>query len=363
MRVRRGKNRRLWIAAGVMLTALLLLAALTVYLRWERPPAPAAESETPAPSARATEKPADSDAETIAARRPGAAAEGRRRRSGVYTLLLAGRDGSSGCTDTILLGRLDSEAHTLELVSIPRDTLVNLDWPVRKINAVYAAAENAGGDAAGSLRREIRRLCGFTPDCCAVVDLSVFVEAVDLIGGVDFELPQAMHYDDGAQDLHIHLEAGAQHLSGEQAMGLVRYRSGYPNGDLDRLSVQQRFMEAVLGELTQLESLPRLPELAALLAGRTDTDLTAANVAWLIRQVLLCPRENIRFRTMPNTPATVAGLSYVLAEPEAWLAMINESLDPYAAPIRLEELDLVYRDESGFHATRGELRGAEYYDN
>ena len=191
--------------------------------------------------------------------------------------------------------------------------------------------------------------------------LAVFAEAVDLIGGIDYELPEAMHYDDPAQDLHIHLEAGRRRLSGEEAMGLVRYRAGYRNGDLDRVAVQQRFLDAAIGQILSLGSVPRLPELAELIASHTDTELSAANIAWLLRQTLQCRREELRFHTAPNTPATVAGLSYVLLEPEDWLAMINEDLNPYAEPITRENLNLVYHDAAGFHATSGLLRGADYY--
>ena len=145
-------------------------------------------------------------------------------------------------------------------------------------------------------------------------------------------------------------------------MGLVRYRAGYRNGDLDRVAVQQRFLDAAIGQILSLGSVPRLPELAELIASHTDTELSAANIAWLLRQTLQCRREELRFHTAPNTPVTVAGLSYVLLEPEDWLAMINEFLNPYAAPITRENLDLVYHDASGYHATSGLLRGAAYYD-
>ncbi len=339
---------------------LLLLAALlgwTLYLRWEQPPSPAEMS----PAEREELKTDGERTESGGAVLLPVQSARNGRRAGMFTLLLAGRDEASGNTDAILLARLDTAQHRLDLVSLPRDTLLNLDWAVRKLNAVYAGTVNAGGDGAEGLRREIRRLCGFRPDCYAVVDLDVFVEAVDLIGGVEFELPEALHYDDEAQDLHIHLDAGKRRLNGEEAMGLVRYRSGYLNGDLDRVAVQQRFLEAALGQLLSLGTVPRLPELAALLAARTDTDLSAANIAWLLRQALQCKREELRFHTMPGSPATVAGLSYLLVEPEPWLAMLNESLNPFTVPITRENLDLVYHDAAGYHATSGFLRGAAYY--
>ncbi len=340
------------IAVGILLL-LIALFTLTLYLRWEQPPETAAvfSSDKADAPVRSEPEPKPIAAQTLAS--------GRKR--GVYTLLLAGRDDGSGNTDTVLLARLDTLSHSLDIVSLPRDTLVNLDWRVRKLNAVYAGTANSGGTASEGLRREIRKLCGFSPDCYAVVDLGVFVEAVDLIGGIDFDLPQDMDYDDEAQDLHIHLKAGPRRLSGAEAMGLVRYRSGYLNGDLDRVSVQQRFMEAALDQLLSFGSVPHLPELALLLAGHTDTDLSAANIAWLVRQGLRCERESIRFHTMPNSPAEVAGLSYTLVEPEPWLALLNESLNPFTQPLRLENLDLVYRDESGFHASSGLLQGADYY--
>lgn len=338
----------------------LLLSALAwiLYLRWEQPPAISAELPT---ETRPVLREAGDTERTEAQVAAEAGIAGRK--PGVYTILLAGRDEASGNTDTVLLGRLDTRQHRLDMVSIPRDTLVNLDWAVRKLNAVYAGTANSGAEPGEGLRREIRKLCGFSPDCCAVVDLAVFVEAVDLVGGIDFELPEAMHYDDAAQDLHIHLDAGLRRLSGEEAMGLVRYRASYLNGDLDRVAVQQRFMDAALSQLLTLGSVPRLPELAELIASHTDTELSAANIAWLLRQALQCRREDIRFHTMPSVPVTVARLSYMLPEPEKWLTMINDCLNPFAAPITRENLDLVYRDASGYHATSGILRGADYYSN
>ena len=337
-------------AAAAAVLAFALASAFCVSDALQPPVREAAETASP-PTGEAAR-----GEETLPAENPDSA-----RRDGVYTLLLAGRDDASGCTDTILLARLDTRRHRLDLVSIPRDTLVNLDWKVRKLNAVYAGTANGGGDALEGLRRELRRLCGFSADACAVIDLELFAQAVDLLGGVEFELTQAMDYDDEAQDLHIHLPAGKRHLNGQEAMELVRYREGYLNGDLDRVAVQQRFMEAALERLLQLGSVPRLPELAALLASRTDTDLSAANIAWLARQLLQCKKENVRFHIMPNTPAYVAGISYTLVQPEPWLEMINDCLDPFYEEIRAENLDLVYREDGVFRATSGNLRDPSYY--
>lgn len=341
-------KRRVRLGLAVFFTlAALTVVALAAYLLWEAPPERREESQPAELTAPEEELPAE----------PSAPAG---RTNKVYTLLLAGLDRASNSTDTILVGRLDTALHRLDLVSIPRDTLINRPWSVRKINAVYAAAVNSGDDGLEALREQIRCLTGFAPDCCAVVDLDVFVQAVDLVGGVDFDVPTAMYYDDPRQGLSIRLEAGPQHLDGQQAMGVVRYRSGYVNGDLDRVAVQQSFLRAAASQLVSLGNVPNLRALAQLLAEHTDTDLSAANMAFLLRQALLCGDE-IHFAVMPNTPAEVHGLSYTFVELEPWLAMINERLDPFDLPVTAANLDLVYRVNGAIYATSGVLRGPEYY--
>lgn len=353
-----GKNRRFRRIRWIAMALLALLSA--AYLAWERPPELGDPERAAYGASASAEEPSKEQSEPAVRPQPVTRSVARRR--SVYTLLLVGNDDGNGNTDSILVGRFDTGEHRLDLVSIPRDTLVNLDWSIRKINAVYAGTAAAGEEPIEGLRREIRKLCGFTPDAYAVVDLDLFVEAVDLIGGIDFEVPQAMHYEDPAQDLSIHLEAGPQHLNGEQAMGLVRYRSGYVNGDLDRLDVQHRFLQAALGQLLQWGSIPRLPELAELLSAYADTNLSKANLAWLARQALLCKSEDIHFYTLPTLPATIRELSYAVTDLKPWLEILNDSLNPYGEPIGAENLDLIYLEGGVLRATGGELRGSWYYE-
>ena len=335
-------------AAGAV--ALLLIAALSVYSIWERPPEhaeaplearaltpdapPPAETETPSPEP--TEEP------------------------GVYTLLLVGNDDGNGNTDTILLGRIDTGARRMDFVSIPRDTLINADWEVRKINAVYWGDRLYGGDGIGALRRHVQKLSGVWADSYAVLDLSDLIHAVDLMGGLRFDVPIAMHYDDPTQDLHIHLEPGEQLLDGEQVMGLCRYRSSYPSGDLGRIEMQQRFLRACLEQFTQLGRIPNLTKVADYLAGELDTDLSAANIAWYLRQALSIGGEGLSFSTLPTVPATVHGYSYAVVDLDAWLPLLNERLNPGEREITAEDLDLVFRS-GGVFASTTTLLGSGYY--
>ena len=85
----------------------------------------------------------------------------------------------------------------------------------------------------------IRDLLGFDVDVYAAVDLEAFVELINAIGGVDYDVPVDMHYTDPAQGLVIDLDAGPQHLTGEQAVGVMRFRSGYVTADIGRIDTPQ----------------------------------------------------------------------------------------------------------------------------
>lgn len=343
-------NKRLFFSAFLTLLgvfALIGIALYCVYMLWEKAP----DVEPEAPKAISTEKTSDSDIEPVSPD----------RQQDIYTILLVGNDDGNGNTDTIVVGRLDTVNHTMDFVSIPRDTLVNLDWNVRKINAVYAGTANSGGVAIDGLKTQIRNLIGFNVDCYAVIDLDVFVDTVDLMGGVWFDVPQAMHYEDPGQNLYIHIDAGYQCLNGEQAMGVVRYRSGYANGDLGRIEMQQQFLKAVATQFIRLGNIPNISQVVSLLAKNMDTDLSAANIAFFLRQALLCDSENINFHTMPNTPDMVYGLSYTFVELDPWLEMINQCLNPYNASVTAANLDVVYKSGGTILSTSGNLRGSWYY--
>ena len=343
-------NKRLFFSAFLTLLGVFAIAAIAlycVYMLWEKAP----DVEPEAPKAISAEKDTDSGVEAVSPD----------RQQDSYTILLVGNDDGNGNTDTIIVGRLDTVNHTMDFVSIPRDTIVNLDWNVRKINAVYAGTANSGGVAIDGLKAQIRNLIGFNVDCYAVIDLNVFVDVVDLMGGIWFDVPQAMHYEDPGQNLYIHIDAGYQCLNGQQAMGVVRYRSGYANGDLGRIETQQKFLKAAASQFISLGNIPNISQVVSLLAKNMDTDLSAANIAFFLRQALMCSSENVNFHTMPNTPDMVCGLSYTFVELEPWLEMINQCLNPYNATVTAANLDAVYKSGGTVLSTSGNLRGAWYY--
>lgn len=351
--MKNGKQRILRIALlSIGGLALAVSAAVSAYMIWERAPA----VETPAPSSR----PVKSEPKVTAAPKATETPWPAGRQKGVYTILLVGNDDGNGNTDTIMVGRLDTAAHAMDFVSIPRDTLINWDWEIRKINAVYWSYRLMGETGIDQLMEHVGKLTGFQPDCYAVLDIGVFIQAVDALGGVDFDVPMDLDYEDRSQDLYIHIPAGPQHLSGEEAMGVCRYRSGYYNGDLGRIDMQHRFLKACAEQLIDLGNIPNLSKVVELLSGGLDTDLSAANIAFFLRQALLCDSEDVNFYTMPNTDDTVHALSYTLVELDPWLEMINAHLNPYLKPVTAEDLDVVYR-QGGSYLCTTELQAPWYF--
>ena len=340
-------DRRITALRAALLLLLALAAALSLNSAIPRTPV----SAEPAESGKEEATPLAASSEERSA---------GQRRSRVYTIVLAGLDEISGNTDTILIGRVDAAARRMDFVSSPRDTYVNRSWEVRKINCVYTAARNVGEDGLEKLRTAVRELCGFDADCCVVVDIATVAEAIDIMGGVYFDVPFDMDYEDAAQGLSIHIPAGYQRLSGEQCVQLCRYRKNYVNGDIDRISLQHDFLQAAARQFISLGAIPNLGKVVQLVISSVDSDLTAANVAFFLRSAVQCRAEDVAFYTMPNRPADAGGLSYTFVEKDAWLALLNETLDPFDVPIGEENLDLVYIENGAFRSTRGFIRDEGY---
>ena len=159
--------------------------------------------------------------------------DGERKSEDYYTVLILGRDtGGGGNTDTMLLASYDVTNQKATVMSIPRDTMVNVPWDIKKINSVYPYY--GGGDRGIQyLYKEISQLVGFEPDFQVIVEWEAVGQIVDAMDGVWFDVPRDMDYEDPYQDLSIHLDKGYQLLNGEQAMGVVRFRDGVNGSFLD----------------------------------------------------------------------------------------------------------------------------------
>lgn len=212
------------------------------------------------------------------------------------TLLLIGADDRKdlpGRSDTMILVFLNPRNHQVALLSVPRDLKVPIPGHgSTKINASYAYG---GVELA---RRTIEQVLGIHIDYYAKADFQGFVEIVDMLGGVDIEVPdveghgRGMNYDDNWDNLHIHLKPGFQHLDGKQAIGFVRYRKsntpGLGDGDFGRSARQQQFLKAMVEQKLKLSNVLQLARVAPKVLRWVDTDLSvreAAELALLLKDV------------------------------------------------------------------------------
>ena len=297
--------------------------------------------------------------------------DGERKSENYYTVLILGRDtGGGGNTDTMLLASYDVTNQKATVMSIPRDTMVNVSWDIKKINSVYNTY--GGGDRGiQALYKEISQLVGFEPDFQVIVEWEAVGEIVDAMGGVWFDVPRNMNYDDPLQNLHIHQEKGYRFLSGDDAMQVLRYRHdnrkngvtlGYPEGDVGRIKTQQAFLTAMVEQLLTIENVPKINQFVEVFQENVETDLTLENVFWFVKSAFLggLKPENVEFVTMPGNTSAYAysasisrangkysEASYVTPYPNELLELVNTRLSPYKEVFTRSDLDMMTVNADG----------------
>ena len=264
------------------------------------------------------------------------------RADGIYSVLVVGTDKVGLNTDTILVASLDSINNRASVMSIPRDTMSNVNRNVKKINAAYSIGAKNGKGNVEKLKDEVSDLMGFEVDNYVVVNLKAFEELIDEIGGVTIDVPRNMNYDDPYQNLHIHIDKGLQTLNGEQAIGFVRYRSGYAEGDIGRVKAQQLFIEALVNQVATPATVTKMPKLIDIVLENMDTDLSNGELIWFGKEVLEIDMENdFNMFILPGEPQYVGGVSYYLPYEAGILEVVNEYFNPNEKPItNLNVVDL-----------------------
>ena len=245
-------------------------------------------------------------------------------------------------TEMIVVGSFNSVSGAVNIISIPRDTYVQMpeerldilraeggwapDDGVMKINEVYGLAGKKNG--IGVAVAQLEELLGIKIDYRAKVDLTAFRHIVDAIGGVEFNVPQRIYYNNPEQNLYIDLYPGIQILNGEQAECLVLYRisdkenaisSGYDEDDVQRVKMQQEFIREFISQAISNQSLwSTSGALVTTIFKYVETDFGIIDATKYVGSVKGFSSSNINFETLPSDVTDINGQSFVIKrEPDA----------------------------------------------
>ncbi len=245
-----------------------------------------------------------------------------------FNVLVMGKDKTSGLCDMIMLASYNMTTKRACVVQIPRDTYAS--YTAESYKKLNGAANALGGE---------REFCDFLAEALCVkidkyvtVDLDAVGKVVDLIGGVEVDIPFDMNYRDPSQGLSIQLKKGKTVLDGEMAQQFVRYRSGYAEGDLGRMDAQKIFLAAFMSKLKSSASLLRIKEIFGAVSKDIRTDISMSDIVILATQAFSVASERVTFVTLAGEGAVAkaSGASYyVLSRPSA-IKIVNEFLGGHA---------------------------------
>ena len=282
--------------------------------------------------------------------------EGTGNKEGYYTFLIAGTDAVSNSTDVLMLASLDIANDVINVLQIPRDTYIDKEVAgyknVSRINAVYAAEYNkaigngmskadAQKTAMEALKKLLEGALCIEIDEYFLVDISAFRTLVDAVGGVDFDVPYDMYYNDPVQDLYIDLKAGYQHLDGAGAEQLIRYRST-PSADMGRIKVRTDFMKAMASQVKENLSFRVLYTVVTDIMPKITTSAKLLSSLKYARGVYGVPTENINIRTITAQAVALPGGGWSAAVYVNKLALkreIETYINKSKGEINIEDFD------------------------
>lgn len=236
-----------------------------------------------------------------------------------------GVDADGTRTDVAFVVHYDSSQESLSLLSVPRDTRVDVcpeveellgrKYGVMKFNAVHAIGGKEYGPQAAVLQLE--DMLGIKIDHYVKVDFDALVEIVDAVGGVEVDVPQDMKWDmSDTGDIKIDLKKGLQTLDGNQALQLVRFRKGYANGDVGRIQVQQMFLKALAEKVLRTESIVKnLGDYIKVMYKYVDTDVSLSDALKYANYITKIDMSKMTMETLPGVGQYIGGVSYFIHDP------------------------------------------------
>jgi polyisoprenyl-teichoic acid--peptidoglycan teichoic acid transferase len=200
-----------------------------------------------------------------------------------------------GNTDTMLLLHFDPANNKLTVLSIPRDTQVQIEGHgEQKINAA-----NVYGGPALVAETVSNLLDGIKIDRYVTINVQGVEKLIDALGGVTVYVPKDIKYQDDSQHLYINLKEGEQHLNGEKALQLLRFRyDAY--GDISRIQRQQMVMRALMDQALNLGVVGKIPNILSVVQTHIDTNLSVKELVALTGFAVGTEKSDVQMLMLPG---------------------------------------------------------------
>ena len=254
----------------------------------------------------------------------------------IYVLVMGvSEDIETKLTDTIILCAYNPKHQKASMLSIPRDTFVGESKSKAKgsdkINSLYSDSPQKTPEA-------VSEITGIDIKYYAVINTQALIKTVDIIGGVNFEVPINMDYDDKTQDLHIHLKKGMQNINGEEAEQLLRFRhsnpdrngvmttysSEYGSDDYGRMRTQRDFIIETVKQTLQLKNITKIKSLMTNVFENLDTNLSLEMLLPYTPYAMNFNTENIESLQLPGVSDKLNNLWFFVHDDEETMELIVE---------------------------------------
>ncbi|WP_033366337.1 LCP family protein [Mastigocladopsis repens] len=254
-----------------------------------------------------------------------------------------------GLSDVMLLLRFNPEKKKIVMLSIPRDTRVPIEGHgVGKINAA-----NVEGGPALSAKTISTLLGGVEIDRYVRINILGVSKLIDALGGVTVDVPKDMKYQDDSQHLYINLKKGLQHLNGDQALQLLRYRHD-SRGDIGRVERQQMVIRALMEQTLNPQTLGRFPKIVKVIQSHIDTNLRVEELMTLAGFGMQTNGSDVEMLMVPGKFSAKGEFdaSYWMPDGDRIAAMMTQHFD-------LESVTRQAFDPSHLHITLQDTTGSE----
>lgn len=214
-------------------------------------------------------------------------------------------------TDTIIVASYNPNTQKATLLSIPRDTYTGKNpskaTAYEKINAMYSRKHRPD-----ETLKAVNDITGLNIEYYVVVKTEALIKLVDVIGGVTFNVPIDMDYDDSSQNLAIHLKAGEQKLDGNKAEQLVRFRhnnngTSYPedygDNDIGRMRTQREFIMQVIKQTAKPENIFKIGQILDVAKEYVITNIDFDVAKDYVPYAVEFNTDDLLTEVLPGTPS------------------------------------------------------------